>query len=168
MALIRVLPRGRSVLEDAIKGGYPILVIAEDVEQEVLATFVVNKLRGKLHNGNALLVDELGHKRCYGPVKEEFKTWRSSIDVAKDDRQTGIAILNILECSGALIAQTLDSARQTVIVASGTHLYRKVIMVSFDYQTRYNTRVGDCVKRGSTGKIHHSSSMLRAGNCTRS
>ncbi|PWA81121.1 Chaperonin Cpn60 [Artemisia annua] len=47
--VIRVLPRGLSVLEDAIKGGYPILVIAEDVEQEVLATFVVNKLRGSLN-----------------------------------------------------------------------------------------------------------------------
>ncbi|KAI3715682.1 hypothetical protein L6452_22668 [Arctium lappa] len=33
-----------SVLEDDIKGGYPILIILEDVQHEVLDTLVVNKL----------------------------------------------------------------------------------------------------------------------------
>ncbi|KAL6563442.1 hypothetical protein OROGR_002401 [Orobanche gracilis] len=37
-----------NVLEDAIRGGYPILIVAEDIEQEALGTLVVNKLRGAL------------------------------------------------------------------------------------------------------------------------
>ncbi|KAL3649342.1 hypothetical protein CASFOL_005745 [Castilleja foliolosa] len=33
-----------NVLEDAIRGSYPVLIIAEDIEQEALGTLIVNKL----------------------------------------------------------------------------------------------------------------------------
>jgi hypothetical protein len=36
------------ILEDVIWGGYPMLTIVEDIEQDALVTLVVNKLCGAL------------------------------------------------------------------------------------------------------------------------